>query len=91
MTAHELRARGLSLGYGDLEVIDDLHLLVPDGRITMIVGASHLSPSKSGWDFAAASPICTQSKKRAATTKDSFWTTTSSKRAWSFDRRLDCT
>jgi iron complex transport system ATP-binding protein len=40
MTPHELRTRGLSLGYGDLEVIDDLHLLLPDGRITMIVGAN---------------------------------------------------
>ena len=37
---HELRAEGLALGYGQLDVIRDLDLVIPDGRITMIVGAN---------------------------------------------------
>lgn len=37
---HELRASGLTLGYDGREVIGDLHLVVPDGRITVIVGAN---------------------------------------------------
>jgi iron complex transport system ATP-binding protein len=37
---HDLHTEGLRLGYGDLVVIPDLDLAVPDGRITMIVGAN---------------------------------------------------
>ncbi|MCA2215608.1 ABC transporter ATP-binding protein [Jidongwangia harbinensis] len=43
MTEHgpiELRAEGLTLGYEDRTVIDDLDLVVPPGRITAIVGAN---------------------------------------------------
>jgi iron complex transport system ATP-binding protein len=40
MTAHDLRARDLSLGYTDADVISHLDLGVPDGRITVIVGAN---------------------------------------------------
>jgi iron complex transport system ATP-binding protein len=36
----ELRAEGLTLGYEDRTVIDDLDLVVPPGRITAIVGAN---------------------------------------------------
>jgi iron complex transport system ATP-binding protein len=38
--AHELRAENLSLGYAGADVIRRLDILVPDGRITMIVGAN---------------------------------------------------
>jgi iron complex transport system ATP-binding protein len=37
---HELRASGLTLGYSDDDVIRALDVTVPDGRITMIVGAN---------------------------------------------------
>jgi iron complex transport system ATP-binding protein len=37
---HELRAEELTLGYTDADVISDLDVVVPDGRITMIVGAN---------------------------------------------------
>ncbi|MGD9571881.1 MAG: ABC transporter ATP-binding protein [Thermoleophilia bacterium] len=37
---HELRADGLTLGYGDRDVIEALDVTIPDGRITMIVGAN---------------------------------------------------
>lgn len=37
---HDLRTEHLRLGYGDMVVIPDLDLRVPDGRITMIVGAN---------------------------------------------------
>jgi iron complex transport system ATP-binding protein len=37
---HELRARGIALGYGDRDVIRGLDVTVPDGRVTMIVGAN---------------------------------------------------
>jgi iron complex transport system ATP-binding protein len=37
---HELRAEGLSLGYGADEVVHDVDLLVPDGRITVVIGAN---------------------------------------------------
>lgn len=37
---HELRAEGLTLGYAQANVIDALDVTVPDGRITMIVGAN---------------------------------------------------
>jgi iron complex transport system ATP-binding protein len=36
----ELRAAGLRLAYGDRVVVPDLSLLVPPGRITVIVGAN---------------------------------------------------
>lgn len=36
----ELAARGLSLGYDDRRVVDGLDLSVPEGRITVIVGAN---------------------------------------------------
>jgi iron complex transport system ATP-binding protein len=39
-TAHDLRTAGLTLGYDDRTVIDDLTLEVPGGRITAIVGAN---------------------------------------------------
>ncbi len=41
MTAtHSLAAEGLTLGYGERVVIDDLDLVVPPGRVTAIVGAN---------------------------------------------------
>jgi iron complex transport system ATP-binding protein len=40
MTAHDLRARDLTLGYGDADVISGLDVAIPDGRITVIVGAN---------------------------------------------------
>ncbi|MBF4581617.1 ABC transporter ATP-binding protein [Curtobacterium sp. VKM Ac-2865] len=39
-TAHDLRTTGLTLGYDDRTVIDDLSLELPTGRITAIVGAN---------------------------------------------------
>lgn len=38
--AHSLHVQGITLGYGDRTVIDDLDLVVPPGRITAIVGAN---------------------------------------------------
>jgi iron complex transport system ATP-binding protein len=38
--AHGLEARDLTLGYGEATVVDGLDLVVPDGRVTMIVGAN---------------------------------------------------
>ncbi|MGA1835348.1 ABC transporter ATP-binding protein [Herbiconiux sp. 11R-BC] len=38
MNPHELKAAGLALGYDGHRVVDDLDLVVPDGRITVIVG-----------------------------------------------------
>jgi iron complex transport system ATP-binding protein len=38
MSVSELRAEGLSLAYDNRVVVDDLSLLVPPGRITVIVG-----------------------------------------------------
>jgi len=35
---HDLRAVGLTLAYGDDTVVEDLDVVVPDGRITVIVG-----------------------------------------------------
>jgi iron complex transport system ATP-binding protein len=35
---HELRAEGLALGYDGRRVVDDLDVLLPDGRVTVIVG-----------------------------------------------------
>jgi len=37
---HSLAAEGLTLGYGERVVIDDLDLVVPPGRVTAIVGAN---------------------------------------------------
>lgn len=37
---HELRARNLALGYGEADVISGLDLEIPDGKVTMIVGAN---------------------------------------------------
>jgi iron complex transport system ATP-binding protein len=39
-TAHDLHTTGLTLGYDDRTVIDDLSLELPTGRITAIVGAN---------------------------------------------------
>ncbi|MFD4990046.1 ABC transporter ATP-binding protein [Streptomyces sp. NPDC058374] len=39
-TDHSLTAEGLTLGYADRVVIDSLDLVVPPGRITVIVGAN---------------------------------------------------
>ena len=39
-TAHSLTIEGLSLGYGDRTVIENLDLLVPPGLVTAIVGAN---------------------------------------------------
>ena len=38
MTSHELRADGLALGYEGRRVVDGLDVVVPDGRVTVIVG-----------------------------------------------------
>jgi iron-siderophore transport system ATP-binding protein len=35
-----LAAQGVTLGYGDRAVVDDLHCEVPDGQVTVIVGAN---------------------------------------------------
>ncbi|MFT3874038.1 MAG: ABC transporter ATP-binding protein [Nocardioides sp.] len=40
MTAHELRAERLALGYDGRPVVEDLDLEIPDGKITVIVGAN---------------------------------------------------
>jgi iron complex transport system ATP-binding protein len=40
MTAHSLTASQLSAGYGDAVVLDGLDLVVPPGKITVIVGAN---------------------------------------------------
>ncbi len=37
---HRLEARGLTLGYADTAVVDDLDLAVPPGEVTVIVGAN---------------------------------------------------
>lgn len=39
-TAHTLKVEGLTLGYGDRTVINNLDLLVPAGKVTAIVGAN---------------------------------------------------
>ncbi|MCU1544747.1 MAG: iron dicitrate transporter ATP-binding protein [Microbacteriaceae bacterium] len=39
-TVHELRAAGLRLGYDGRVVIPDLDLVVPDGKVSVIVGAN---------------------------------------------------
>ena len=40
MTQHSLRAEHLSLAYDDRVIVDDLTVTIPDGRITVIVGAN---------------------------------------------------
>ncbi len=40
MTGHSLSASGLSAGYGDSLIIEGLDLIVPRGKITVIVGAN---------------------------------------------------
>jgi len=40
MTGPPLEARGLTLAYDDLEVVRDLDLVVPRGRVTAVVGAN---------------------------------------------------
>ena len=40
MTFHDMRAEGLTLSYGDTTIVDSLDLRIPDGRITVIVGAN---------------------------------------------------
>ena len=37
---HRLEARGVTLGYGDTDVVRELSMALPDGAITMIVGAN---------------------------------------------------
>lgn len=37
---HDLRAESLSLGYDETTVVDSLDVAIPDGRITVIVGAN---------------------------------------------------
>jgi iron complex transport system ATP-binding protein len=40
MTVHSLTASHLSAGYGDSDILTDLDLVVPPGRVTVIVGAN---------------------------------------------------
>jgi iron complex transport system ATP-binding protein len=40
MTSHELRAENLTLGYAGADIVTDLDVRIPDGRITVIVGAN---------------------------------------------------
>ena len=40
MTSHDLRAENLTLGYADVDIVKDLDVQIPDGRITVIVGAN---------------------------------------------------
>lgn len=40
MTSHSLTATRLSAGYGDSDILTDLDLAVPPGKITVIVGAN---------------------------------------------------
>ena len=37
---HDLRANNLTLGYADADIVRDLDVAIPDGRITVIVGAN---------------------------------------------------
>ncbi|MFT4187420.1 MAG: ABC transporter ATP-binding protein [Aeromicrobium sp.] len=39
-TTHDLRAAGLTLGYGGADILGDLDLVIPDGKVTVIVGAN---------------------------------------------------
>lgn len=37
---HDLRAKNLTLGYSEADIVRDLDVVIPDGRITVIVGAN---------------------------------------------------
>jgi len=37
---HDLRAKNLTLGYAETDIVRDLDVVIPDGRITVIVGAN---------------------------------------------------
>ena len=37
---HDLRAKNLTLGYSEVDIVRDLDVTIPDGRITVIVGAN---------------------------------------------------
>ncbi|MCK5890381.1 MAG: ABC transporter ATP-binding protein [Aeromicrobium sp.] len=37
---HDLRARGLTLGYAGVDIVHELDLVVPDGLVTVVVGAN---------------------------------------------------
>ncbi|MEV7397876.1 ABC transporter ATP-binding protein [Aeromicrobium sp. NPDC092404] len=37
---HDLRAKNLTLGYSEVDIVRDLDVAIPDGRITVIVGAN---------------------------------------------------
>jgi iron complex transport system ATP-binding protein len=39
-TAHSLSAQGLSLGYGEREIVSGLDIAVPPGKLTIIIGAN---------------------------------------------------
>jgi iron complex transport system ATP-binding protein len=39
-TAHSLSAQGLSLGYGEREIVSGLDIAVPPGKFTVIIGAN---------------------------------------------------
>ena len=39
-TAHSLAAQGLSLGYGDRDIVSGLDIAVPPGKLTVIIGAN---------------------------------------------------
>ena len=40
MTGHDLRAERLTLGYGSDDIVRELDVRIPDGAVTMIVGAN---------------------------------------------------
>ncbi|MET1037746.1 MAG: ABC transporter ATP-binding protein [Aeromicrobium sp.] len=40
MTSHDLRATNLTLGYAETDIVQGLDVAIPDGRITVIVGAN---------------------------------------------------
>ena len=39
-TRHTLSANELGLGYGDRQIVDDLTLDIPTGKVTVIIGAN---------------------------------------------------
>lgn len=51
-----LAARGVSLGYGDLPVIDDLTVAIPDGSFTVIIGPNGCGKSTLLKAFARTIP-----------------------------------
>ena len=40
MTSHTLTVEQLAAGYGETVILDGLDLVIPDGKITVIVGAN---------------------------------------------------